>query len=208
MHPDGIPVVCGDAPIYQNPASPRRFASLRCLKKVHHMRYKPRTPHGHAIDSDPYFTLLADQYGDGFVHCGDGVLVVPMTDDGYVLMAVERSPAFDREVLGLVGGEVEGGEPLEETANRELQEELGWRAERIDFLGELHPFKYLTSRQFVFLARDLTPSELEGDEKHPVRMRKVKLACFTELCTSGELQDAPSIAALSMAQKYLEREAE
>jgi len=67
------------------------------------MRYKPRTPHGHAIDSDPYFTLMADQYGDGFVHCGDGVLVVPLTDDGFVLMAVERSPAFDREVLGLVG---------------------------------------------------------------------------------------------------------
>jgi len=171
------------------------------------MRYEPRTPHGRPIDSDPYFTLMADQYGDGFVHCGDGVLVVPLTDDGFVLMAVERSPAFDRELLGLVGGEVEEGEPLEDTANRELQEELGWRAKRIEFLGEIHPFRYLTSRQFVFLARDLTPSKLEGDEKHPVRMQKIPLESFMHLCTSGELQDAPSIAALCMAQDFLEREA-
>jgi ADP-ribose diphosphatase len=151
---------------------------------------------------------MADQYGDGFVHCGDGVLVVPLTDDGHVLMAVERSPAFDSQVLGLVGGEVEQGEPLEETANRELQEELGWRAERIDFLGELHPFKYLSSRQFAFLARDLTPNKLPGDEKHPINTRKIKLDHLFELCTSGELQDAPSIAALCMAQKYLQKEAQ
>ena len=87
--------------------------------------YHSELQHGTPIDNDPYFTLMADQYGDGFVLCGDGVLVVPLTDDGHVLMAIERSPAFDAEVLVLVGGEVEEGEPLEETANRELQEELG-----------------------------------------------------------------------------------
>jgi ADP-ribose diphosphatase len=96
------------------------------------------------------------------------VIVVPLTADGQALLAVERAAAFDREALGLVGGEAEEGELLAETANRELQEELGWRAGRIDFLGELHPFKYLTSRQFAFLARDLASSKLEGDEIYPV----------------------------------------
>ncbi len=166
-----------------------------------------RQPHGQKINSDPYFTLMADSDGVGFVHCGDGVLVVPLTDDGHVLLAVERSPAFGREMLGLVGGEVEAGEPLEETANRELQEELGWRAERIDFLGELHPFKYLISRQFAFLARGLVPSKLEGDEIHPVGTRKVALERFADLCTAGELHDATAIAALYLAQRFLEQEA-
>jgi 8-oxo-dGTP pyrophosphatase MutT (NUDIX family) len=146
---------------------------------------------------------MAGDDGVGFVHCSDGVLVVPLTDDGQVLMAVERSPAFDREVLVLVGGEVEEGEPLQETANRELQEELGWRAERMEFLGELHPFKYLTSRQFVFLARDLVPSKLEGDEVYPVGTRTVPLDSFLDLCSEGELHDAASIAALCLAQRFL-----
>ncbi len=141
------------------------------------MEHKPRKPHGERISSDPYFTLMADSDGVGFVHCGDGVVVVPLTDDRHVLMAVERSPAFDRDVLGLVGGEVEDGEPLEETANRELQEELGWRAERIDFLGELHPFKYLTSRQFVFLCHLQFKSEPFAAEKRTIFNSKANCLC-------------------------------
>lgn len=171
------------------------------------MEYRPKKPRGRAVSSDPYFTLMADSDGVGFIHCGDSVLVVPLTGDGHVLMAVERSPAFDRNVLVLVSGEVEEGEPLEEAANRELQEELGWRAERIEFLGEIHPFKYLTTRQFVFLARDLSPSKLEGDEMYPVGTRKVPLDGFIDLCTSGELHDAAAIAALCLTRRFLMQEA-
>jgi len=168
----------------------------------------PRKPHGRPIESDPYLTLMADAEGIGFVQCSDGVLVVPLTGDGHVLLAVERSPALDRDVLLLVGGSVEEGEPLEETANRELQEELGWRAERIDFLGELQPFKYLTARQYVFLARGLAPGKLEGDERHPIHIREVPQDALIQLCTGGELHDAAAIAALFLAQHFLGQEAE
>jgi 8-oxo-dGTP pyrophosphatase MutT (NUDIX family) len=168
--------------------------------------YEPRHPDGTEIHSDPYFTLMADDDGVGFVRCGDGVLVVPLTDDGQVLLTMERSPAFDRDVLALVGGEVEPDELLEETVNRELEEELGWRAGRIDFLGELHPFKYLTSRQFAFLARDLSPASLEGDEAHPVRARPIPLEGYLDLCAAGELQDALAISALGLALAFIKAE--
>ena len=88
------------------------------------MDYRPSKPHGQAIGRDRHFTLLADNDGVGFVHCDDGVLVVPLDDGGNVLLALERSVAFDREVLVLAGGTVEPGEPLQQTANRELQENL------------------------------------------------------------------------------------
>jgi 8-oxo-dGTP pyrophosphatase MutT (NUDIX family) len=171
------------------------------------MDYEPLEAHGHRISDDPHFTLMAGADSVGYVQCGDGVLVVPLTDDGRVLLAVERSPAFDRDVLCLVSGSVEEGEPLEETANRELQEELGWRAAHIDFLGELHPFKYLASRQFVFLARGLAPGKLEGDEVHPVGRREVALDRFEELIDRGELHDALAIAAICLARRFLEQEA-
>jgi ADP compounds hydrolase len=170
------------------------------------VRYTQREPHGRVVETDAYFTLMADAEGCGFVHCGDGVLVVPVTLDGRVLLAVERSPALDRGVLVLVGGSVEPGEPLDRTANRELQEELGWRAARLDYLGEVHPFKYLTSRQLVFLARGLTPSRLPGDERHPVGTRAVPLDEVVGLCRRGELQDAPAIAGLCLAMDFLQQE--
>jgi ADP-ribose diphosphatase len=146
---------------------------------------------------------MEDEHGVGFVHCDDGVLVVPVTAEMDVLLAVERSSAFDREILTLVSGTVEHDEPLADTANRELQEELGWRAERIDFVGELHPFKYLATRQFLFLARDLARSELTGDEQHPIGLRRVPLDRWPQLCAAGELRDSLAVAGLFMVQSYL-----
>lgn len=168
------------------------------------MDYKSLPPPGRPVARDPYFSLYADASGVGFVHCGDGVLVVPVTDSGHVLLAVERSPAFDCEILTLVCGCVEEGESLEESANRELQEELGWQAKRMDYLGEIRPFKYLTTRQFVFLARELSPGRLPGDEPHPIGVRRVPLDGLVDLCTNGELRDAPTIAGLCLAWRFLQ----
>ena len=86
------------------------------------MEYIPIESHGHPIHSNPYFKLLAGDDGVGYIDCGDGVLVVPLDDEDNVLLARERSAAFNRDTLLLVGGSVEPGEALEETANRELQE--------------------------------------------------------------------------------------
>lgn len=169
--------------------------------------YEPLEEHGREIDKDAYFRLMADDDGVGFVDVADGVLVVPLTAENEVLMVVERSPAFDGETLTVAGGEVEPGESLEECANRELQEELGWRAERLEFVAELRPFsKYMNSRQFVLVARDLVRSKLEGDEMYPVRPRRVGLDDFHKLCFSGELRDATAIAALFLVRSYLARQ--
>ena len=181
-------------------------ACSRSTCKGDFMKYEAKIPQGRIITSDPYFTLMRDAEGVGFVHCSDAVLVIPLTEAGQVLLAQERSPAFDREILTLVSGQVETGEPLEEAANRELQEELGWRAQRLDYLGELHPFKYLTTRQFVFLARELAPSKLPGDEKHTITARPVSLKEFAPWCGQDKLHDALTIAALCLAQRFLQEE--
>jgi ADP-ribose diphosphatase len=178
----------------------------RSARKGDFMQYRPKKPQGKIIAQDPYFTLMEDAQGVGFVYCSDAVLVVPWTEDGQVLLAHERSPAFDREILTLVSGQVEPEESLEEAANRELQEELGWRAQRLDYLSELHPFKYLTTRQFVFLARGLAPSKLPGDEKHTITARPVSLDEFAGRCMQGKLHDGLALAALCLARRFLQEE--
>ena len=87
-----------------------------------------------------WFSIRADAAGDEYVaSTGDEVLVVPLTAAGEVLLAVEPSPAFGKAVRILPGGQVEPELTLAEVANKELQEEIGCRAGRLDPLGELWP---------------------------------------------------------------------
>jgi ADP-ribose diphosphatase len=107
-------------------------------------------------------------------------------------------------VLILPGGTVEPGEPPAETAGRELQEEIGYRAGSLHFLGELRPYsKYLTVCSFVYLACDLTASWLEGDEAYEIGVEPVPLAAFEPLIAAGRLLDARAIAALYLARGWV-----
>ena len=82
--------------------------------------------------------------------------------------------------------------------HRWLLDHPDFRAGRIDSLGELRPFsKYLTVRSFVYLARDLVPSRLVGDEGYDITVQPVPLASFETLIGDGRLLDARVIASLS-----------
>lgn len=156
-----------------------------------------------------YFSVLEDENGIEFVHTGDEVLIVPLTSEGQVMLVVEPSAAFGKTTLILPGGETEPGEPYAETANRELQEEIGYKADRLDFLGELRPYsKYLAVQSFVYLARDLHASRLRGDEDYRIDVKHVPLTVFESLISVGRLLDARVIAALYMAREFLGREKE
>ncbi len=117
-------------------------------------------------DDPDYIQVKSDAQGEQYIHSGDEVRVVPLTASGDVILSIEPSPAFGEGVLIVGGGQVEPGEAYAITANRELQEELGYKANRLDFLGELRPWaKYVSTRSFVYLGRDLVESKLQGDEK-------------------------------------------
>jgi len=152
-----------------------------------------------------WFSIRADAAGDEYVaSTGDEVLVVPLTAAGEVLLAVEPSPAFGTAVRILPGGQVEPDLTLAEVANKELQEEIGYRASRLDSLGELWPWaKYLAVRSHLFLARDLTPSKLAGDEGYVVGVERMPLAELETWINDGRLRDARAIAGLFLARAYL-----
>lgn len=151
-----------------------------------------------------YFSLEIDTEGVEFVRCDDEVLIVPLLQNGSAILVYEPSVAFKKNVLILPGGSVQEDEGKIEAANRELQEEIGFRANSLCPLGMLTAFsKYLTVRSFVYLARDLVPSRLRGDEDYVISPLRVPLESFETLLESGELLDARAIAALYMTRRYL-----
>ncbi len=159
---------------------------------------------------DQWLSLVGRRHGDRetlVIKAGDEALIVPLTAERRVLLTVEPSPALGREVLILPGGEVSSGELSLQTANRELQEEIGYRAGRLDFLATLHPWsKYLTTACHIYLARDLTASRLTGDEDYTIGVEAHPLDRFEQLIAGGRLTDARVIAALYLARRYLQWE--
>jgi ADP-ribose diphosphatase len=153
-----------------------------------------------------YFAVCLDESGTEFVDSGDDeVLIVPVTSEGEVILTIEPSAAFGEETVILPGGIVEQGEEHTETASRELQEEVGYIPGQLDYLGELRPFsKYLTTRCFVYLARDLIPSKQEGDEDYPIQLEYVAMSEFEQLIAVARLLDARVIAALYMTRHFLQ----
>ncbi len=104
-------------------------------------------------------------------------------------------------ILFLPSGKLEPGEETAVSANRELQEEIGFAAGRLDRLAELHPWvKYLTATLTVYLARDLTPSRLQGDEPYEIVPEYVSLNSFEGLIASGRLTDLRSLRAVLARQ--------
>lgn len=155
-----------------------------------------------------WFFLERDATGELYIRpSSDEVVVVALTDAREVLCSVEPSAAFGAPMVLLPGGSVDADEAHEVTANRELQEEIGFRAERLDFLGELLPWsKYLKARCLVYLGRDLTPSRLKGDETYEIGVERVPLTAIEARIASGSLRDARAIAGMFLARAFLAQE--
>jgi ADP-ribose diphosphatase len=135
---------------------------------------------------------------------GGAVLVVPMLDEDTVLMIREYSAGVHRYELTLPKGRVEAGEEPLAAANRELMEEIGHGAHRLEHLTTftLAP-GYLGHTTQVVLARDLYAQKLEGDEPEELEVVPWRLSELHTLVACEECTEARSIAALFMARERL-----
>lgn len=134
----------------------------------------------------------------------EAVLMVPVTDQGDLLLVREYAAGTEEYELGFPKGLVDKGETPEEAANRELKEELGFGGTRFTPLKKvvLAP-SYFSSAMTLFLVEGLYPEKLEGDEPEPLEMVRWPLSQADELLTHMDFSEARSIAALMLAQRYL-----
>lgn len=156
------------------------------------------------IAQHKWLTLGAGYNDEPFVQTQPGVYIVPLNYAGEVLLIREPAIYNSELVLGLPGGVIEEGESPAEAANRELQEEIGYRADVLFPLGMIQPLaRYADWNIYPFLARNLVPSRRIGDEVYQIETERVPLADFETLITSGWLHDSNVIAVLYMARQFV-----
>ncbi|MBV7316704.1 ADP compounds hydrolase NudE [Shewanella sp. NIFS-20-20] len=131
------------------------------------------------------------------------VMVVPMLGE-QLLLAREYAAGTDNYELGFPKGLIDPGEDGITAANRELQEEIGYKAAHLTLLKELSLAPgYFSSKMQIFLAQDLTPSQLEGDEPEPIEVEPWALADWEKLLEDPDFTESRSVSALFLALKYL-----
>lgn len=133
------------------------------------------------------------------------VMVVAVDDAGDVLLISEYMAGFHAYQLTLPKGAADPGESLEEAANRELKEEAGFGARRIEVLKELSVAPgHMGFTQTVVLATGLYAESLPGDEPEPLEVSRWPLNDIDGLFAREDFCEARAIAALHLARMRLE----
>ncbi|KJZ12736.1 MULTISPECIES: ADP compounds hydrolase NudE [Halomonas] len=156
------------------------------------------------------FSNGAERHFERLLGNGKGigaVMIVAMPDPDHVLLIREYAAGFEDYVLTLPKGVVDPGEDIVTAANRELMEECGVGARRIEPLVELSLSpNYMRQRMQVMLASDLYPKRLEGDEPEPLVVETHALDSITALLAREDFHEARAIAALYIARDKLKGE--
>ncbi len=135
------------------------------------------------------------------------VLMVPIMDDGKVVMIREYAAGIHDYHLALPKGAVDKGEEPLEAANRELKEEIGYGARELHFLKRMHLSPaYMEHGINVILARGLYPERLEGDEPEPIEVVPMAFDDLLSLVGMDEVCEGRSIAALFYAKAWLDKQ--
>ena len=132
-------------------------------------------------------------------HNGSAVIVPVFEDQTIALVRQYRHPA-GKYLLEIPAGSLEANENPEIGAARELEEEIGVRAAKIEKLTEFYVSPgFLSEKMHVFLATDLTEvgQNLEDDEL--ISIERISFPRAFEMIRSGEIEDAKTMVGLIMA---------
>jgi ADP-ribose pyrophosphatase len=128
--------------------------------------------------------------------------IVPIDSDGKVILVRQyRLPATER-LLEIPAGGANEDESPEDTAQRELREETGYRAGRLERLcGFFVSPGYCTEFIHVFLGTNLVEDPTDGDPDENIALERLELPDAIGLIDTGEIKDSKSIIGLLLAAK-------
>ncbi len=129
----------------------------------------------------------------------DSVGIIALDEKLNLLIVKQFRQAVSKPLLEIPAGCLEPGEKPEAAALRELREETGYAAKRLEKLGGFYLAPgYATEYMHIYLARDLAYAPLTAEDTDSIELIRLPSNNLVEFISSGQIEDCKSIAALLM----------
>jgi ADP-ribose pyrophosphatase len=137
------------------------------------------------------------------VEHSDCIAVVATDADNNALLVKQFRKPVEKELLEIPAGGINPGEDPEAAVKRELREETGYLPQKLERLGGFYSAPgYCSEYLYLYLATDLTPSQLFAEDTEEISLVRVPMVQILSLIASGSICDAKSIAGLLTYLEY------
>jgi ADP-ribose pyrophosphatase len=129
-------------------------------------------------------------------HCKAACVVAKLPNGKYILEKQFRYP-YDEVIYEIPAGKTDEGETTLTTAKRELEEETGYRPNKVEFLGTFYPSPAYTDEIIdMYYAEDLVKTEQHLDENEAINLMEVTLDELKDMIKNNEIKDGKTLAAI------------
>lgn len=152
-----------------------------------------RVPNGNIVDWD-------------FIGHKGAAAVIPITEDGKILLVRQWRNALDRFTIEIPAGGLEGtDEPMIDCAARELEEETGYKSDNLEFLVSLRTtVAFCNERIDVFVAKNLIKTSQKLDEDENIEVKVYDMEELLEMIRKGIMQDSKTVSAILAYKAFFE----
>jgi ADP-ribose pyrophosphatase len=138
------------------------------------------------------------------VHPG-GAVIVPITEEGKIILVTQFRYPFQKVLMEVPAGKLEAGEDPMKCAERELEEETGFKAGNIKKLGEIYTAPgYCTEILHIYVAKNLTPGDHNREEGElGMQIHEFTLDEIEDKIAKGEIVDGKTICSIHHLKNFL-----
>lgn len=130
--------------------------------------------------------------------------IIPITNDGRIILVKQYRKPVEKNLLEIPAGKIEINEEPKETALRELHEETGFIANKLEYLFEFYTSPgFSNEKMYLFAANELIEEESEPEGDEYIEVLKIKIEDLINMVIRGEIIDSKTIIGILYAQSYL-----
>jgi ADP-ribose pyrophosphatase len=141
-----------------------------------------------------------------YVHTEGSSMIVPVTNDGRLVLVNQYRYLCDRESIEFPCGGVKAGKTYDEMAKLELEEETGYRSDDVVRVGEFNPFNGVTNEICaIHIARNLRPTQAKPDTTEEFEVIRCNPHELDGMIQSNKIWDGMTLAAWALVKNRIAR---